>query len=63
MDKKGEVEEQEDVPMECLGFQEYCDTGGLWMVACRQPEEDVEDAESSGASDLVFVLVFHSSRL
>ena len=35
--------------MECLSFQEYCDTGGLWMVACREPEEDVGDAESSGA--------------
>ena len=49
VNKKGEMEQQEDVSMECLGFQEHCDIGGLWMVACREPEEDVEDAESSGA--------------
>ena len=49
VNKKGEMEQQEDVSMECLSFQEHCDTGGLWMVACREPEEDVEDAESSGA--------------
>ena len=46
---KGEMEQQEAVSMECMSFQEYCDTGGLWMVACREPEEDVQDAESSGA--------------
>ena len=46
MNKKGEMEQQEDVSMECLSFQENCDTRGLWMVACR---EHVEDAESSGA--------------
>ena len=49
VNKKGEMEQQEDVSMECLTFQEHCDIGGLWMVACREPEEDVEDAESSGA--------------
>ena len=26
--------------MECLSFQEYCDSGGLSMIACREPEED-----------------------
>ena len=49
VDEKGEMEQQEDVSMDCMSFQEHCDTGGLWMVACREPEEDVEDAESSGA--------------
>ena len=49
VDEKGETEQQEGVSMDCMSFQEYCDGGGLWMVACREPEEDVEDAESSGA--------------
>ena len=31
--------------MDCLSFQEYCDTGGLWMVACGEPEEDLEGSE------------------
>ena len=53
VNKKGEMEQQEDVSMECLSFQEYCDTGGLWMVACRELEEDVEDAESSGVLDRI----------
>ena len=43
------MEQQEDVSMGCVSYQEYCDTGGLWVVACREPEEDVEYAESSGA--------------
>ena len=51
VNKKGEMEQQEDVSMECLSFQEYCDTGGLWIIACREPKEDVEDSESSGASE------------
>ena len=37
-----------DALMDCVGFQEYDDAGGLWMVACQEPEEDVEgflDAE------------------
>ena len=32
--------------MDCLSFQEYCDTGGPWMVACREPEEDLEGSDS-----------------
>ena len=31
--------------MECLSFQEYCDSGGLWMIACREPEEDPEETQ------------------
>ena len=31
--------------MDCLSFQKYCDTGRLWMVACREPEEDLEGSE------------------
>ena len=31
--------------MECLSFQEYCDSGGLWMIACREPEEDLEETQ------------------
>ena len=34
-----------DTAMDCLSFQEYCDTRGLWMVACREPEEDLEGSE------------------
>ena len=25
--------------MECSSFQEYCDSGGIWMIACLEPEE------------------------
>ena len=39
--------EREDFSMDCASFQEYCDAGGLWTVACRELEEDVED-DSSG---------------
>ena len=31
--------------MECLSFQEYCDSGGLWIIACREPEEDLEETQ------------------
>ena len=31
--------------MECLSFQEYCDSGGLWMIACREPEENLEETQ------------------
>ena len=49
VDEKRETEQQEGVSMDCMSFQEYCDAGGLWMAACQEPEEDLEDAESSGA--------------
>ena len=41
-----DLERGKDTAMDCLSFQEYCDTGGLWMVACREPEEDMEGSES-----------------
>ena len=41
-----DLEGGKDTAMDCLSFQEYCDTGGLWMVACREPEEDLEGSES-----------------
>ena len=25
--------------MESSSFQEYCDSGGLWMIACREPRK------------------------
>ena len=31
--------------MECSSFQEYCDSGGIWMIACREPEEDLEETQ------------------
>ena len=45
VDEKGESKNDEDVSMDCMSFQEYCDTGGLWMVACREPDEDIEEGE------------------
>ena len=42
-----DLEGGKDTAMDSLSFlQEYCDTGGLWMVACREPEEDLEGSES-----------------
>ena len=41
-----DLEGGKDTAMDCLSFQVYCDTGGLWMVACREPEEDREGSEN-----------------
>ena len=40
-----DLEGGKETAMDCLSFQEYCVTGGLWMVACREPEEDFEESE------------------
>ena len=48
-DSFGQNEESragDDTSMECLSFQEYCDSGGFWMIACREPEEDLEETQS-----------------
>ena len=50
VDEKGESKNDEDVSMDCMSFQEYCDTGGLWMVACREPDEDIEEDEGGAVS-------------
>ena len=47
-DSVGENEELragDGTSMECLSFQEYCDSGDLWMIACREPEEDLEETQ------------------
>ena len=49
--EKGESKNDEDVSMDCMSFQEYCDTGGLWMVACREPDEDIEEGEGGELSE------------
>ena len=50
VDENGELDAEEDVSMDCASVKEYCDARDLWMVACRQPEEeDVEDVDSSVA--------------
>ena len=36
-----ELQAGDGTSLECLSFQEYCDSGGLWMIACREPEEDL----------------------
>ena len=41
-----DLEGGKDTAMDCLSFQECWDTGGLWMVACREPEEDLEVSEN-----------------
>ena len=51
VDEKGESKNDEDVSMDCMSFQEYCDTGGLWMVACREPDEDIEEGEGGELSE------------
>ena len=28
--------------MDCIGFEQYHVEGGIWAVACRDPEEDLE---------------------
>ena len=38
----------EDASMDYVGFREYNDDGGLWMVACHEPDEDVEELRSAG---------------
>ena len=37
-------EKDQDAEMGYVGFQAYDEDGGLWMVACKEPEEDVEEA-------------------
>ena len=41
--QNAESRADDDTSMESLSFQEYCDSGGLWMIACREPEEDLQE--------------------
>ena len=41
-------EKDQDAEMGYVGFQAYDEDGGLWMVACKEPEEDVEEALQDG---------------
>ena len=66
VDEKGESKNDEDVSMDCMSFQEYCDTGGLWMVACREPDEHIEEGEggelSGGQATDHCGMQFHDDR-
>ena len=50
VDEKGESKNDEDVSMDRMSFQAYWDTGGVRMVACREPDEDIEEGEGGELS-------------
>ena len=43
-EQRGEKRAVGDWPADC-GQEDYCYSGGLWTIACREPEEDLEETK------------------
>ena len=52
LEAQGEkLEGDQDLDLDCMSFQQYEDDGGVWLVACREPDEDVEGAKEESLGE------------